>query len=277
LVRTRSNLPTGSFSDLDEEDGAPGQFIVALARGLKVLRSFDPLEGPLGNQEIAAKTGLPKPTVSRITYTLAKLGYIDFLPKASKYQLGSGVLALGTAFLNGLVIRRAARPHMERLAEELDVSVSLGIREKLAIAYVDVARGPSVVTMRLDIGTRLPIDRSISGATFLVGLPPMERQLLEAAIIRRNPEHWEAIKARLADVERQIEKYGFAIGVGVYERGMNAVSATFHTPNREDFFVFNVTGPASELSQTRMRREIGPKLTDMIAQVRRDWLDLIHR
>ena len=276
MVRTRSNLPTGSFSDLDDADDADGQFIVALARGLKVLRSFNPIEGPAGNQEIALRTGLPKPTVSRITYTLAKLGYIDFLPKASKYQLGSGVLALGTAFLNGLTIRQAARPHMARLADELDVSVSLGVRERLAIAYVEVACGPSIVTMRLDVGTMLPIGRSTAGAAFLVGLPAMERTLLENAIARREPGTWEETRTRLADVERQLRSDGFAIGTGVFERGTNAVAATLHTPHRADFFVFNVTGPASELGAMRMRREIGPKLLAMIERVRRDWIRLVH-
>ena len=36
------------------------KFVVALARGLEVLRAFTPSEGLLGNQEIAARTGLAK-------------------------------------------------------------------------------------------------------------------------------------------------------------------------------------------------------------------------
>jgi len=52
------------------------KFVTALARGLEVLRAFTPTEGLLGNGEIAERTGLPKPTVSRLTYTLTKLGYL---------------------------------------------------------------------------------------------------------------------------------------------------------------------------------------------------------
>lgn len=255
---------------------ADNKIIVALARGLQVLRVFSPMHAQLGNQEIARETGLPKATVSRITYTLAKLGYIEFLPKVGKYQLGAGVLALGTSFLNSLVIRRAARPHMEQLADDLDLSVSLGIRERLAITYVEVARGPSIVTIRLDVGAQLPIDRSIAGAAFLVGLPDMERNLLEAAIARRHPSTWPEVRARLASVEAQMKADGFATGQGVFERGMNAVAATLHTPVRDDFFVFNVTGPASELGPERMRDEIGPKLLAMISRVCREWTDMLQ-
>src|SRR5438309_3969472 len=62
-------------------------FVVALSRGLDVLRAFHPNDGLLGNQEIAARTNLPKPTVSRLTYTLTKLGYLTPVPRFEKYQL----------------------------------------------------------------------------------------------------------------------------------------------------------------------------------------------
>src|ERR1700756_1662263 len=62
-------------------------FVVALSRGLDVLRAFQPNDGLLGNQEIAARTSLPKPTVSRLTYTLTKLDYLTPVPRFEKYRL----------------------------------------------------------------------------------------------------------------------------------------------------------------------------------------------
>src|SRR6476620_9963163 len=61
-------------------------FVVALSGGLDVLRAFHPNDGLLANQEIAARTSLPKPTVSRLTYTLTKLGYRTPVPRFEKYQ-----------------------------------------------------------------------------------------------------------------------------------------------------------------------------------------------
>src|ERR1700761_9381206 len=66
-------------------------FVVALSRGLDVLRAFQPHDGLLGNQEIAARTNLPKPTVSRLTYTLTKLGYLTPVPRFEKYKLAPAV------------------------------------------------------------------------------------------------------------------------------------------------------------------------------------------
>src|SRR5271165_2974054 len=56
------------------------KFVTALAHALKVLRAFAPSEGPLGH------TGLLKPTISRLTYALPKLGRL-----ADVDRLGSDI------------------------------------------------------------------------------------------------------------------------------------------------------------------------------------------
>src|SRR6476660_9102925 len=81
------------------------KFITALARGLEVLRVFTPTEGLLGNGEIAERTGLPKPTVSRLTYTLTKLGYLSHVERLAKYQLAPAALSLGYTALANIRIR----------------------------------------------------------------------------------------------------------------------------------------------------------------------------
>ena len=52
------------------------KFITALGRGLDVLRCFGPRDRWLANQDISARTGLAKPTVSRLVYTLTRLGFL---------------------------------------------------------------------------------------------------------------------------------------------------------------------------------------------------------
>ena len=67
-------------------------FITALARGLEVLRCFRHGVTALGNLDLARLTGLPKPTISRITYTLTELGYLRYHPDTGKYSPGYGEL-----------------------------------------------------------------------------------------------------------------------------------------------------------------------------------------
>src|SRR6266571_2034005 len=86
------------------------KFVVALARGLDVLRAFTPNEGLLGNQEIVTRTGLPKATVSRLTYI-----YVEHCrSKAAvmlRLDMGSRIPIATTAMGRALI---AALPERER-------------------------------------------------------------------------------------------------------------------------------------------------------------------
>ena len=53
-----------------------------------MLACFRSGDKALGNQEIARRTGLPKPTVSRLTFTLSSLGYLVYSSSLEKYALG---------------------------------------------------------------------------------------------------------------------------------------------------------------------------------------------
>ncbi len=113
--------------------GKDRKFVSALGRGLEVLRAFTPAEGLLGNRDIAQRTGLPKPTVSRLTYTLTKLGYLVHVERIGKYQLAPGALAIGYATLANMRIRQIARPYMQELANFGRASVALGTRDRLNV------------------------------------------------------------------------------------------------------------------------------------------------
>jgi len=105
-------------------------FVVALSRGLDVLRAFQPNDGLLGNQEIAARTNLPKPTVSRLTYTLTKLGYLTPVPRFEKYQLAPSAMALGYAALANLGLRHLSEPFREEVMRATGGAVAVGGRDR---------------------------------------------------------------------------------------------------------------------------------------------------
>src|SRR3989337_111601 len=129
------------------------QFATPLARGLDVLRCFPPREPLLGNKEISVRAGLPKPTVSRLTYTLTKLGYLRHNMRLGKYQLGSAVLSIGYPLLPPMNVRPAARPRMKELADYCNGWVSMGVRERLNMVYVESSRSGNGITTLPDIGT----------------------------------------------------------------------------------------------------------------------------
>jgi len=156
--------------DLLEDSNKDRQFVTALARGLEVLRCFKPSDRHLGNQDIAERTGLPKPTVFRLTYTLTRMGYLYHDEKLGKYQLGTGVLSLGFSFLTNMDVLKIARPLMQELADYSHTVVSVGSRDRLGMVYLDGRHSTAAtVSLRREPGTRVPMGHGQSPAVWPAG------------------------------------------------------------------------------------------------------------
>ena len=246
------------------------QFVTALARGLEVLRAFEPQDGPLGNQELAERTHLPKPTVSRITHTLTRLGYLEYVPRLSKYRIGLGVLALGHVCIGGAALRTAARPHMQQLATYADASIALGGRDRLSMIYLDVCRGAHTAAFALDAGARLPIHRTAMGYAYLWGLPEPERELLLKAMAKHNGKEWVGVRKQMESAFKELERDGFCIAEGTYERSLNGVGVPLVLQGGTEVHAFSCSGPAFQMTTRHLREDIGPRLAAMAAAVRED-------
>jgi DNA-binding IclR family transcriptional regulator len=269
-------MTTGSTEWLARarEEGGPSgqprrdrQFVEALARGLEVLRAFAPNQALLGNQEIARATGLPKPTVSRLTHTLTKLGYLTYSPRLGKYQLGTPTLALGYAVLSNMGIRQLARPLMQELADHAGASVALGSRDRLSLIYVEYCRSNAAVTLRLDLGSRVPIATTSMGRALLAALPENERRHLMEFIAEREPERWPRIRA---GIERGLADYarrGFTLSIGEWKSDVNAVGVPLIPADGSPIVAFNCGAPSFQLSRERLESDIGPRLVDMVRRI----------
>src|ERR1700683_333563 len=93
-VRRRVRRPLAT-EPVSEHRTGDTQHVNAVARALRILEAFRPGEGPLGNAELAERTGLTKPTVSRLAYTLVQAGYLSLNTERLEYELGGAALALG--------------------------------------------------------------------------------------------------------------------------------------------------------------------------------------
>lgn len=122
-------LPDYSEGIQVRTEGDDPRFNNAVARGMAVLRAFGFDRQLLGNIELAEATGLPKPTVSRLTYTLTQLGYLRYREEFGKYELAAGVVSLAYPYLVNMPVPTVARPLMEELAERTGTNVGLGVHE----------------------------------------------------------------------------------------------------------------------------------------------------
>jgi len=243
-----------------DEEKSDRQFVTALARGLEVLRAFRPEDGPLGNQELAERSGLPKPTVVRLTHTLTMLGYLEYVPRFAKYRIGLGVLALGHECIGGAALRHVAQPHMQELADYAGTAVALGGRDRLSMIYLDVYRGAHTSAFSLAPGARIPIYKSAMGTAYLWALPAKEREFLMSAIRQRTDEEWPAIKRQLDTGFKSLDRAGFCIAEGTYDRAINGAGAVLVLQGSNEIYAFSCSGAAFHLTAARLKDDIGPRL-----------------
>lgn len=249
-----------------DEELKDRQFVTALARGLELLRCFTPRESLLGNQELAKKTGLPKPTVSRLTHTLTRLGYLRHLPHSGKYQLEVGVMSFGYAMLSNLSIRALARPLMEEMAGYAKAAVAMAARDRLSMVYLDVVHGEANLTMRRQVGSHLSLHRSAIGRACLAAMPEDEREFILGHIRKRHPEDWPKVRKGLERAFRDYADYGFCLSLGEWQRDVNAVGVALHHESH-GLLAFNCGGPSFHLKREKLEDDIGPRLLHMVHNI----------
>ena len=242
-------------------------FVVALSRGLDVLRAFHPNDGLLGNQEIAARTSLPKPTVSRLTYTLTKLGYLTPVPRFEKYQLAPSAMALGYAALANLGVRHLSEPFREEVMRETGGAVAVGGRDRTSMIYFGQSRNGLTLGVQLDVGSRIPIATTAMGRAYIWALTNDER----TALLRELREHYGSRWPRMRDgIERAgetVAKHGFTISAGEWQNDVHAVGVSLKLNDGTGPYAFNCGAPAFRFTEDRLRNDIGPRLVAMVRNI----------
>jgi len=241
---------------------ADRHFVTALARGLDVLSAFRSRDRMLGNQELARRCGLPKSTISRLTYTLTKHGYLEHADDGGNggYRLGSAVLALGSTMLARMDMRQLARPLMQELADHSHAMVSLGMRDRLSMIYVENCRSEAALTLSLDVGSRIPLATTAMGRAYLALCSDAERD----GLMKRMQERDEASWPRTRDgIERALVEYrelGCCTSFGEWQKDVNALAIAFRPPGGRSIMAINCGGPSFDLSREFLLEEVRPPL-----------------
>lgn len=246
----------------EEATGKDRQFVAALARGLDILRSFHPGETFLGNRELALRTGLPRPTVSRLTYTLTELGYLVHDRNYEKYRLGSAALTLGFAALANMDFRHVARRFMQEIADLSKASVSLGERNGTEIIYIENCRGSGSLTLGLDVGARVPVATTAIGRAYIGALDDVARAHLMDRLRVQYGNDWPTVRAGLERAMRDYAEHGFAMSIGEWQREINAVGVAITLPESRRIYGLNCGGASFLVSRERLQEEIGPRLVE---------------
>jgi IclR family pca regulon transcriptional regulator len=226
--------------------GTGPDFIESLARGLEVIAAFRPGRDAMSLSDVAALTGLARPTVRRILLTLQELGYAR--SEGSRYSLTPRVLELGAAYVGSQGLWELARPHLVALSEKTDESCSIGQLDGSDIVYVARVAVPKIVGLSVQIGTRFPALQTSLGKVLLAELEPDElnRVLAEPTRSGLTPLWRPDTEERDAEL-REVHARGWALTDQQLALGIRSVAAPIRDGARV-VAALNVNTHAAETS-----------------------------
>ncbi|MFD1796486.1 IclR family transcriptional regulator [Paracoccus aurantiacus] len=255
-----SNEPQGA------EEG-DRQFVTALARGLDILTSFGKTDRYLSNQEIAQRTGLARPTVSRLTYTLMKTGFLIRSDDSGEYRLGPKVLQLGFSALAATDISERFNDQMSELCRGPNpyITVALAERSGTRAVYLAVRRSRQAVTLSIDVGARLPLFYSGIGRAILAGLSEEKQQAVLQKAIAEFPGQRERMERSLNQAVEDYERYGYCTSFGAWKPEINSIAAPLRSLDGSSVYGVNIGGPSFMISPEELHEQYGDRLRSAVS------------
>ena len=251
-------------------DSSP-DFIEALARGLDVLRAFEPRQPVMSLAAVATAAGLPRPTARRVLLTLERLGYVRTAGRGG-FELTPRVLQLGTSYVLSRGLWEVARPHMERLVGETHESSSIAQLDGSDIVYVARVAVPKIVALAVTIGTRFPAMQTSLGKVLLAALPPddAERVLAEPSRSGITPR-WQPDEAERAAELREVRARGWALTDEQLTLGIRSVAVPLRGGDGQVIASLNVNTHAAETPVEVLIGHHLPLLIQAAGAISADW------
>lgn len=238
-----------------------------LARTLHVLRVVAQAPEPLANRDLAACTGIPKATVSRITTRLMQAGLLRQVRRSERFALGPGVLELSRAFLDRIDVRAEFRRAMPPLVEDLGAAAHIGLRDRSDMVLLDTVqpRAATLIT-RLRAGSRMQLATSAMGRAYLCALAPEERDALCRTLVQHDQASAIHLARQLDRAAAELDETGFCTSFGEWEPDIHAVGTYLIAPDG-DIFAISCGGPASRLSANFLRQHAMPRLREALRDI----------
>jgi len=256
---------------MDKIRGETGpDFIEALARGLDVIRAFGPHRSTMTLSEVAAATGLARPTARRMLLTLGELGYVR--AAQGGFALTPRVLDLGMAYIGSMNLWDIARLHMEQLVAQTGESSSIAQLDGSDIVYVARVAVPKIITIAVTIGTRFPALQTSLGNVLLAELSPEIQERVLATPSRSGiAPLWRPETEERQRVLCEVHTRGWALADEHLAYGVRSIAAPLRDRTERVVAALNVSTHAAETSIEILTGRYLPLLLQTAHAISADW------
>jgi IclR family acetate operon transcriptional repressor len=230
----------------------------AIDRALSLLRLFGAGPAEFALSELSDALGLNPSTTHRIARALTRRGFLSQNSETGGYRLGGVLVLLGDAARRDFGMDRVV-PVLSEIAAKFQDSVSLGVREGLAVGVLHRIESRRELRFSQRTGSVVPLHASAMGKAILCGAADLEAEIGALGDLPALTQNTVRDPAALAaQVKRSIER-GYTIDNEEQVIGVRCVGVPIRDRRGTVRAALAIQAPAAHLDDRRVE-EIGRQL-----------------
>lgn len=234
-------------------------YIHSLGRGLKMLELLAQSKEPMTLSKISASMGLTLPTAYRFLFTLEALDFVERDPERKSYRVAPKVLGLGYGLFQSSDLWQAAHPYLVRARREYNETFNLAILDGPDILYIDRVKTQKILTINLEIGSKLPAYCTSMGRVLLAYLPVNHAMdILHRSAMEPKTDRTVVAPDALKAILESVKEKGYAVNNGELALELISVAAPVRDRHGKVVAALNMAVNAAQYGTGRVDEELAP-------------------
>ncbi|WP_047486791.1 IclR family transcriptional regulator [Terriglobus sp. TAA 43] len=201
-------------------------FIQSLDRGLTIIQMVALSKQPVTLSELAEALEVDRSSAFRLAHTLRRRGFLSCPPGRKDYILGPSMWTLSHQYDWSNMLVRVAHKELKTLANDLNETAHLAVREGKSALFIDSAHANHVIAVAGQTGELVPLYCTAHGKALLADADERElkSQFGQGALTRHTKNTITSLKSLLEECH-EIKTRGYATDEGEYAAGMRCIAA----------------------------------------------------
>lgn len=221
-------------------------FIQSLDRGLTILQAVATSKQPVNLGELAELLNVDRSSAFRLAQTLRRRGFLSTPAGRKDYILGSAIWTLSRQYDWSNMLVRVAHQELKALANGLNETAHLAIREGKNALFIDSVHARHVIVVAGQTGELVPLYATAHGKALLVdGDEQTLKAIFGAGPLQRYTKTTIGTLPALVKECVAIRQRGYALDEAEFMDGMRCVAAPIRLNDGMVVGSIGISAPAS--------------------------------
>jgi DNA-binding IclR family transcriptional regulator len=182
-----------------------------------------------------------------------EMGFFEKDLNNGKYRLGISFFELGIVYAFNYPLRKIIRPHIEKMAKELNLTASWGILKNLKVIVVDRVQNLNIDMLAPRIGLNLPIHSTSLGKVLLAYLSGMgQDRILKSVNLIKFTNATLVDQKLLRENLKLIVERGYSTDEGETHENVNCIAAPIRNSQSEVIAAISLMDENSRTSAEKL-------------------------